>query len=83
MLVKVDKFIFLTNFVILDIDDDIEMHLILSWLFLGIVGGIINIGKGKLVLRVGDEKITFKISNAMNHSLKQNTLVIFLMLLIL
>ena len=72
VLVNVDKLIFPIDFVILDIDEDIEMHLILGQPFL------IDVREGKLVLKVRDEKIIFKISNAMNHSHKQNDTCYFL-----
>ena len=51
---------------ILDIYEDIEMSLILGQPFLAIIGAIIDVRKGKVVLKVEDEEITFKTSNAMN-----------------
>ncbi|XP_027348121.1 uncharacterized protein LOC113859587 [Abrus precatorius] len=61
VLVKVDKFIFPVDFVILDMDEDIDVPLILGRPFLATAGAIIDVRDGKLILRVGDEKITFKI----------------------
>ncbi|XP_027362486.1 uncharacterized protein LOC113870087 [Abrus precatorius] len=68
VLVKVDKFIFLVDFVILDMDEDIDVPLILGRLFLATAGAIIDVRDGKLILRVGDEK-EFLISNPLKRSL--------------
>ncbi|KAK5772503.1 hypothetical protein PVK06_048792 [Gossypium arboreum] len=54
VLVKVDKFIFPVDFVVLDMDEDVEVPLILGWLFLATVRAVIDVRDGKLVLRVGD-----------------------------
>ncbi|KAK5836570.1 hypothetical protein PVK06_012362 [Gossypium arboreum] len=55
VLVKVDKFIFFVDFVVLDMDEDVEVPLILGRPFLATAKAVINVGDGKLVLRVGDE----------------------------
>ncbi|KAA3474173.1 Transposon Ty3-I Gag-Pol polyprotein [Gossypium australe] len=55
VLVKVDKFISPVNFVVLDMDDDIEVPMILAT-----ARTIIDVGTGELVLRIGDENITFQ-----------------------
>ena len=55
VLFKIDKFIFLVDFVILDIDEDIEIPLILGWPFLATIKDIIDVSDGRLVLRVRDE----------------------------
>ena len=72
VLVKVDKFIFPVDFVILEMDEDIEVPLILGRPFLATARAIIDVSDGKLVLRVGDEEVTFKIHNAMRHSLEED-----------
>ncbi|KAK5813159.1 hypothetical protein PVK06_028606 [Gossypium arboreum] len=68
VLVKVDKFIFLVDFLVLDMDEDVEVPLILGCPFLATSRAIIDVGDGKLVLRVGDEEIIFKIYDAMKFS---------------
>ena len=68
MLVKIDKFIFLVDFVTLDMDEDIEISLILGQPFLDITRVKINASDGRLVLRVRDKKVIFKIFDAMRHS---------------
>ncbi|KAK5838672.1 hypothetical protein PVK06_007407 [Gossypium arboreum] len=72
VLVKVDKFIFPIDFVVLDIDEDVEVPLILGHPFLATARAIIDVGDGELVLRVGDEEIIFKIYDAMRFSREQD-----------
>ncbi|KAA3486624.1 protein kinase 2B, chloroplastic-like [Gossypium australe] len=56
--VKVDKFIFPVDFVILDMDEDIEVPMISGRPFLAIARIVINVGSGELVLNIGDEKVS-------------------------
>ncbi|XP_039140517.1 uncharacterized protein LOC120277734 [Dioscorea cayenensis subsp. rotundata] len=43
VLVKVDKFIFLVDFIILDVDDKVEVTLILGWPFLATSKALIDV----------------------------------------
>ena len=52
VLVKVDKFIFPTDFVIMDMEKDVEVPIILGILFMRTDHALINMNKGKLKLRV-------------------------------
>ncbi|XP_027357480.1 uncharacterized protein LOC113866881 [Abrus precatorius] len=78
VLVKVNKFIFPVDFVILDMDEDTDVPLILGRPFLATARAIIDVRDGKLILRVGDERVTFKIpdefliSNSLKRSLVHN-----------
>ncbi|XP_027362526.1 uncharacterized protein LOC113870125 [Abrus precatorius] len=63
VLVKVDKFIFPVDFVILDMDEDTDVPLILGRPFLATAGAIIDVRDGKLILR------EFLISNPLERSL--------------
>ncbi|KAK5811988.1 hypothetical protein PVK06_027382 [Gossypium arboreum] len=72
VLVKVDKFIFPIYFVVLDMNEAVEVPLILGRPFLAIARAVIDVGDGKLVLRVGDEEIIFKIYDAMRFSREQD-----------
>ncbi|KAK5784909.1 hypothetical protein PVK06_039450 [Gossypium arboreum] len=72
VLVKVDKIIFPIDFVVLDMDEDVEVPLILGRPFLATTRAVIDMGDSKLVLRVGDEEIIFKIYDAMKFSREQN-----------
>ncbi|KAK5844655.1 hypothetical protein PVK06_000795 [Gossypium arboreum] len=58
MLVKIDKFIFPVDFIVLDIEEDSNTHLILGRPFLATAKTIVDIGTGELTLRVGDETLT-------------------------
>ena len=57
VLVKVDKFIFPVDFVVLDIEEDQEIPLILGWAFLATRRALIDVHKGNLTLRVNNEEI--------------------------
>ncbi|XP_075492505.1 uncharacterized protein LOC142530560 [Primulina tabacum] len=69
VLVKVDKFIFPGDFVVLDMEEDTEMPLILGRPFLATGKALIDVQEGKLRLRVGEEEITFDVFNALKHTL--------------
>ncbi|XP_073120288.1 uncharacterized protein [Henckelia pumila] len=72
VLVKVDKFIFPVDFVVLDMEEDLDMSLILGRPFLATGKALIDVQKGKLLLRVGEEEITFDVFNALKHTLHNN-----------
>ncbi|XP_073277634.1 uncharacterized protein [Primulina huaijiensis] len=69
VLVKVDKFIFPADFVVLDMEEDMEMPLILGRPFLATGKALIDVQEGKLRLRVGEEEITFDVFNTLKHTL--------------
>ncbi|GJY58335.1 hypothetical protein Tco_0458227 [Tanacetum coccineum] len=60
VLVRIGKFIFPLNFVILDIPEDDDVPLILGRAFLSIAHAKIDVFKRKITLRVGEEKLVFK-----------------------
>ncbi|XP_073051291.1 uncharacterized protein [Primulina eburnea] len=64
VLVKVDKFIFPTDFVILDIEEDQDAPLIFGRPFLATGKALIDVHKGELTLRVGGEAVIFNIYKA-------------------
>ncbi|NAW06097.1 retroviral-like aspartic protease, partial [Salmonella sp. gx-f8] len=68
VLVKIDKFIFPVDFVILDIEEDSNVPLILGRPFLATARTIIDVGTSELTLRVGDETITLQARNSSNTS---------------
>ncbi|XP_073121740.1 uncharacterized protein [Henckelia pumila] len=68
VLVKVDKFIFLVDFVVLDMEEDLDMPLILGRPFLATGKALIDVQKEELHLRVGEEKISFDVFNALKFS---------------
>ncbi|XP_059285627.1 uncharacterized protein LOC132039102 [Lycium ferocissimum] len=59
VLVKVDRFIFSANFVILDCEVDFEVPIILGRPFLATGRALVNVEKGDLKFRMNDEEITF------------------------
>ena len=67
VLIKVGKFILLVNFMVIDIEEDKQVPLLLGRPFLAIRAALIDVKKGELSLRVGDEEEHFNL----NHSLKQ------------
>ena len=67
MLIKVGKFIFPMDFVVNEIEEDIQVPLQLGRPFLATGVALIDVKKGELTLRIGDEVVHFNL----NHSLKQ------------
>ena len=67
MLIKVGKFIFLVDFIVIDIEEDKQVPMMLGRHFLATGAALIDVKKGELTLRVGDEVVHFNL----NHSLKQ------------
>ncbi|PIN11693.1 DNA-directed DNA polymerase [Handroanthus impetiginosus] len=65
ILVKVDKFIFPANFVVLDMEVDSEIPIILGRPFLATGRTLIDVQKGELTMRVQDQQITFNVFKAM------------------
>ncbi|KAL8462991.1 hypothetical protein ACS0TY_033844 [Phlomoides rotata] len=61
VLIKVDKFIFLVDFVVLEMKEDESVPLILGRPFLATGGAVIDVKKGELVLNVEDDHVLFKI----------------------
>ncbi|GKA37078.1 hypothetical protein Tco_0723643, partial [Tanacetum coccineum] len=60
VLVRIGKFTFPVDFIILDMPEDIKVPLILGRPFLSTVRAKIDVYKRKITLRVGEEKIIFK-----------------------
>ena len=61
---KVDKFIFPADFIVLDMEEDREVPLILGRPFLATCRTLIDVHQGKLILRVQDEQVTFNVFEA-------------------
>ena len=73
VLVKVDKFIFPGDFIVLDMEKDKEIPIILGKPFLATGRAMIDVQKGELKLRVQDDKFIFSVFNAMRHPTKSDT----------
>ncbi|XP_021998433.1 uncharacterized protein LOC110895424 [Helianthus annuus] len=78
MLVKVDKFVFPVDFIILDMDEDSEVPLILGRPFLATARALIDVYDGKLTLRVDEDKVTFAIQHSMRHTQQHDDTLYFI-----
>ena len=67
VLVKVGKFIFLVDFVIMQMEEDTQVPLLLGRPFLATGAALIDVQKGELTLRVGNEAIHFNINRSLEH----------------
>ena len=67
LLVKVDKFLFPIDFVVMDIEEDVDVPLILGRPFMKTAKVIIDVDKGKLKVCVENEEVSFNFFEAMKH----------------
>ncbi|XP_058784530.1 uncharacterized protein LOC131659340 [Vicia villosa] len=67
VLVKVDKFVFPVDFVILEMPEDEEIPLILGRPFLETSRCMIDIENGTMTLKVYDEELKINVRNTMKH----------------
>jgi len=61
VLVKVDKFTFLMDFVMMDMKEDEEVPLILGRPFMKTARIIVDVDKGELQVRIQDEEVTLNL----------------------
>ena len=73
VLVKVDKFIFPADFIVLDMEEDKEIPIILGRPFLTIGRSMIDVQRGELKLRVQEDEVKFNVFKAMRHPTKSDT----------
>ncbi|KAD3337312.1 hypothetical protein E3N88_32832 [Mikania micrantha] len=78
VLVKVDKFVFPVDFVILDMQADDRVPLIMGRPFLRTAKAMIDVYEGKISLRIGDDTVTFDVLKSMRNSSGQDDQVYFL-----
>lgn len=67
MLVKVDQFIFQTNFVILDFEIDSKIHIILGRPFLATGRVLGKVESGEQMIRVNKNEVTFNVCKSMKN----------------
>src|SRR5436190_625616 len=67
VLIKVDKFIFPIDLVVLDMEEDRSIPLILGRGFLKTARAIIGVDEGKIILRAGDESVEFLLANKIKY----------------
>ena len=68
VLVKLESFIFLTDFVILDCEVDFEVPIILGRTFLATGRALVYMEKGQMKFRLNNEEATFNICRSMRQS---------------
>ncbi|XP_068498518.1 uncharacterized protein [Phaseolus vulgaris] len=68
LLVKIDKFLFPVDFVVMDIEEDVEVPLILGRPFMKTAKVIIDVDNGKLKVCVLDEEVSFNVFEAKKYS---------------
>ena len=68
VLVRVDKFVFPLDFVVMDIEEDDDVPLILGRKFMLAARMMIDYDDGLMKLRLDNEEINFNINDAMKHS---------------
>ena len=73
VLVKVDKFIFLTDFIVLDMEEDKEIPIILGRPFLATGRAMIDVQRGELKLRVQEDEVKFNVFEAVRHPTESDT----------
>ncbi|XP_022864248.1 uncharacterized protein LOC111384222, partial [Olea europaea var. sylvestris] len=64
ILVKVDKFIFPADFIILDMEEDRDVPIILGRPFLATGRALIDVQKGRLILRLNEEELIINVFRA-------------------
>ncbi|XP_016567455.1 uncharacterized protein LOC107865783 [Capsicum annuum] len=69
VLVKVDWFIFLADFVILDCEIDHEVPIILGRPFLATKRALVDVEYGEIKFRVNNEELSFNVCKSMNQSM--------------
>ena len=73
VLVKVDKFIFPADFIVLDMEEDKEIPIILGRPFLATGRPMIDVQIGELKLRVQEEEVKFNVFEAVRHPAESDT----------
>ena len=64
---KVEKFIFPVDFIVLDFEADKEVPIIFGRPFLTTRKTLIDVQKGELTMRVNDQQVTFNVLEAMRN----------------
>ncbi|MCI38505.1 hypothetical protein A2U01_0059733, partial [Trifolium medium] len=65
VLFRCAEFVFPTDFVILDIEENVEVPLLLGRPFLATGRTLIDVEMGEIMLRLDDEQVCFKVFEAM------------------
>ncbi|XP_016167317.1 uncharacterized protein LOC107609798 [Arachis ipaensis] len=73
LLVKMNKFIFPAEFMILDLDEEEGDSIILERPFLATARAIIDVEKGEMTMRAHDEKITLNVFKEIQHTAEEKS----------
>ena len=73
VLVKVDKFIFPADFIVLVMEEEKEIPIILGRPFLATGRAMIDVQRGELKLRVQDDEVKFNVFEAVRHPVESDT----------
>ena len=73
VLVKVDKFIFPADFIVLDMEEDKEIPIILGRPFLATGRAMIDVQRRELKLRVQEDEVKFNVFEAVRHPAESDT----------
>ena len=73
VLVKVDKFIFPADFIVLDMEEDKEIPIILGRPFPATGRVMIDVQRGELKLRVQEDEVKFNVFEVMRHPTESDT----------
>ena len=73
VLVKVDKFIFPADFIVLDMEEDKEIPIILGRPFLATGRAMIDVQRGELNLRVQEDEVKFNVFEVVRHPVESDT----------
>ena len=65
VLIKVGKFIFPVDFVVMDMEEDTKVPLLLGRPFLATGAALIDVKKGELTLWVGEEAVHFNLNKSL------------------
>ena len=72
ILFKVEKFIFSTDFIVLDMEEDKEIPIISERPFLATGIALVDVKIGELRIRVQEEEVTFKAFNAIKYPIESD-----------
>ena len=67
VLIKVGKFVFPVDFVVMQMEEDTKVPLLLGRPFLATGAALIDVQIGELTLRVGDEAMHLNINRSLEH----------------
>ena len=73
VLIKVGNFIFLVDFIVMDMEEDTQVPLLFGRPFLATGAAFIDVKKGELTLKVGEEAVHFNLKKSLEQSECEST----------